>query len=180
MPDKATMYISAIEDGEYMEEKIGFWETVYGFNMSHIKSLALREPLVDTVNGQAVATTAYPYREIDLYTVKIEDLAFEVPFEIVASRDDYVHAFISYFDIDFSACHKPVRFSTGPAAKYTHWKQTVFYLEDYLTVKKGEKIEGTFKLGYNEKNHRDLDIAITYRHEGALETKSATHRYKMC
>jgi type I protein arginine methyltransferase len=30
-PDKATMYLSAIEDGEYKEEKIGFWENVYAF-----------------------------------------------------------------------------------------------------------------------------------------------------
>ena len=36
-PDKTTMYLTAIEDGQYMEEKIGFWDNVYGFNMSHIK-----------------------------------------------------------------------------------------------------------------------------------------------
>ena len=36
-PDKTTMYLTAIEDGQYMEEKIGFWENVYGFNMSCIK-----------------------------------------------------------------------------------------------------------------------------------------------
>jgi hypothetical protein len=29
-----------------------------------------------------------------------------------------------------------VGFSTSPDAPYTHWKQTVFYLEDYLTVQK--------------------------------------------
>lgn len=50
-PDKATMYIAAIEDGEYKEEKIGFWDNVYGFDMSHIKSMVLSEPLVDTVNS---------------------------------------------------------------------------------------------------------------------------------
>ncbi|CAE7843747.1 PRMT1, partial [Symbiodinium sp. KB8] len=30
-PDKATMWISAIEDGEYKEDKIHFWDNVYGF-----------------------------------------------------------------------------------------------------------------------------------------------------
>jgi protein arginine N-methyltransferase 1 len=38
-PDKATMYLTGIEDGQYMEEKIGFWDNVYGFDMSHIKSI---------------------------------------------------------------------------------------------------------------------------------------------
>src|ERR1041384_2228428 len=45
-----------------------------------------------------------------------------------------------WFDIEFTACHKPIRFSTGPHTKYTHWKQTVFYLQDVLTVEEGEEI----------------------------------------
>ncbi len=32
------------------------------------------------------------------------------------------HAFLAWFDISFEATHKKVRFSTGPHAKYTHWK----------------------------------------------------------
>jgi type I protein arginine methyltransferase len=55
MPDKATMYITGIEDAKYKNEKIGFWEDVYGFNMSAIQQVALREPLVDTVDGKAVS-----------------------------------------------------------------------------------------------------------------------------
>ncbi|KAI9013209.1 S-adenosyl-L-methionine-dependent methyltransferase [Gaertneriomyces semiglobifer] len=179
-PDRAIMYVSAIEDADYKEEKIGFWDNVYGFNMSHIKSLALREPLVDTVDSKAVVTTACAFRDIDLYTVKVEDLEFKVPFEITASRDDYIHAFLCYFDIDFTACHKPVRFSTGPHAHYTHWKQTVFYLRDYITAKKGETIKGTFSLAPNEKNPRDLDIIIEHHHNGAVASSEATHEYKMC
>ena len=45
-----------------------------------------------------------------------------------------VHAFLGWFDISFSCCHKPINFSTGPHAKYTHWKQTVFYTPETLTV----------------------------------------------
>ncbi|KAJ3412006.1 Protein arginine N-methyltransferase 1 [Chytridiales sp. JEL 0842] len=179
-PDKATMYLSAIEDGDYKEEKIGFWNSVYGFDMSHIRTLALREPLVDTVDAKAVVTDACAFREIDLYTVKIQDLTFNVPFKLTTQRDDYVHAFICYFDINFSACHKPVKFSTGPHAQYTHWKQTVFYLTDYLTVKAGETITGTFSLGPNEKNNRDLDITISYSFQGEHSSLEATHQYKMC
>ncbi|KAI8821667.1 S-adenosyl-L-methionine-dependent methyltransferase [Fimicolochytrium jonesii] len=179
-PDKATMYLSAIEDADYKEEKIGFWDSVYGFDMSHIKSLALREPLVDTVDSKAVVTTACGFRDIDLYTVKVEDLEFKVPFEITANRDDYIHAFLCYFDIDFSCCHKKVSFSTGPHARYTHWKQTVFYLREYLTIRKGEKISGTFSLAANDKNPRDLDIIINHTFHGQLASNESTHEYKMC
>ncbi|KAJ1552093.1 type I protein arginine N-methyltransferase Rmt1, partial [Nowakowskiella sp. JEL0078] len=128
-PDTAIMYIAAIEDGDYKDEKINFWDNVYGFDMSHIKHLALREPLVDTVDKNSLVTNACAFRSIDLRTVKIEDLSFSVPFEISATRDEYVHAFVSWFDINFSCCHKPVKFSTGPQSKYTHWKQvfSLFY-----------------------------------------------------
>lgn len=97
-------------------------------------------------------------------------------------RDDFVHALIAWFDIDFTACHKPIRFSTGPHTKYTHWKQTVFYLREVLTVQQGEQIRGVLENKPNDKNKRDLDVKISYQ----LQTDDLTRKaegsceYKMC
>lgn len=178
-PDKAIMYISAIEDAQYKEEKINFWEDVYGFDMSNIRDLAIKEPLVDVVEADSVVSTTCSIKEIDILSVKVEDLTFTAPFTIIAKRSDYIHAFISYFDIEFSACHKPVRFSTGPHAKYTHWKQTVLYLHDTLMVKEGEAIEGTISVRPNEKNHRDLDIELNYSLNGESYQCKNTQSYYM-
>jgi protein arginine N-methyltransferase 1 len=139
-PDKATMYIAGIEDGDYKNEKIEFWNKVYGFDMSNMRDLVMLEPLVDTVQADAVATDHCRLWTCDIQTVKKEDLTFECPFSLQVKRNDYVHALVAWFDIEFSHCHKPVRFSTGPHAKYTHWKQTVFYLEDTLMASTGEMI----------------------------------------
>jgi hypothetical protein len=38
------------------------WDSVYGFRMSSIKEAALQEPLVDTVEGKAVNTTACAFK----------------------------------------------------------------------------------------------------------------------
>lgn len=127
-----------------------------------------------------MVTSAYPYRTIDLYTVTVNDLTFKVPFKITAQRDDYIHALISYFDISFDACHKPIEFSTGPHAKYTHWKQTVFYLKEAITIKAGETIQGTFSLGPNAKNERDLDIVVDYEFKGENGDCTDSIAYKMC
>ena len=51
------------------------------------------------------------------------DLAFESDFALTARRNDYVHALVAHFDCGFTQLHKPLHFSTGPFAKYTHWKQ---------------------------------------------------------
>lgn len=45
----------------------------------------------------------------------------------------------------------------GPESPYTHWKQTVFYMEDYLTVKTGEEIFGTIGMRPNAKNNVRLE-----------------------
>ena len=66
---------------------------------------------------------------MDIQTITVEELTFACPYKLNFKRSDYCHALVSWFDIEFSHCHKPVRFSTGPGARYTHWKQTFFYLE---------------------------------------------------
>jgi protein arginine N-methyltransferase 1 len=138
-----------------------------------MKEIALTEPLVDTVELKALVTDPCPIITFDLYTVTKDDLAFEVPYSLPVKRSDFVHAVIAWFDIEFGACHKPITFSTGPHAKYTHWKQTVFYLRDVLTVEEEESVSGVLTNRPNDKNKRDLDINLTYRLETQDQTRYA-------
>jgi len=74
-------------------------------------------------------------------------------------------------------CLKRISFSTAPGSQYTHWKQTVFYLTDVLSVKKGEEIKGEFVCKPNSKNPRDLDIDISYKFHGEYDHIEAEHHY---
>ncbi|KAH8119445.1 protein arginine N-methyltransferase [Phellopilus nigrolimitatus] len=174
-PDNATMYIAAIEDQDYKDEKINFWDNVYDFDYSCIKDIALREPLVDTVELKAVVTDPCQIKHIDLRTAKKEDLTFDTTFKLTATRNDYIHAFLAWFDISFDCTHKKVQFSTGPHAKYTHWKQTVLYTRSTITISEGEAITGTLSCAPNARNNRDLDIEIAWQ---AGEQGETVH-YKM-
>lgn len=130
----------------------------------------------------------------------LKDLShMKLDFRIRCTRQDYVHAFVIWFDIVFSKCHKPVYFSTctprttpllcspcsfhvAPTAKYTHWRQSVFYLEDVLTVNEGDEISGTIDAKPNEKNHRDWDITIHTDFDGEVRLPAegdsdATHAF---
>ncbi|KAJ1804896.1 Nuclear SAM-dependent mono-and asymmetric methyltransferase [Coemansia sp. RSA 2599] len=179
-PDTATMVISTIEDSDYKDEKLNFWNDVYGFKMSCIREAAMTEPLVDTVESGVVNSSQCVFKTIDILTVKKEDLTFTAPFEITVQRDDYVQAFISWFDIEFRACHKPVRFSTGPYSKYTHWKQTIFYTKDNMTVCRGDVIKGQISCAPNSENPRDLDITIDYELDGKQDSSKDLVKYRMC
>ncbi|XP_045626045.1 protein arginine N-methyltransferase 1 isoform X3 [Procambarus clarkii] len=180
-PDRATLFVAGIEDRQYKDDKINWWDSVYGFDMSCIREVAMTEPLVDVVEAKQVVTNSCLVKEVDLYTVKKEDLAFSTPFhlQVEVRRNDYVHALITYFNIEFSKCHKRTGFSTAPEARYTHWKQTVFYFDDYLTVKHGEEIFGTFTMKPNERNNRDLDFHIEMEFHGELSDCQESHKYKM-
>ena len=97
-PDRATLRVQALEDAEYKEEKIHFWDNVYGFDMKCIKEVALAEPLVDTVEQSAVVSNSCTVLEVDIMTVRKEDLDFKANFSVRAARDDYARPSIRRFD----------------------------------------------------------------------------------
>ncbi|XP_074181346.1 protein arginine N-methyltransferase 8 isoform X4 [Rhinolophus sinicus] len=206
-PDRAALYVVAIEDRQYKDFKIHWWENVYGFDMSCIRDVAMKEPLVDIVDPKQVVTNACLIKEVDIYTVKTEELSFTSAFCLQIQRNDYIHALVTYFNIEFTKCHKKMGFSTAPGrscnahqglgfqstsasgpsgprllapdAPYTHWKQTVFYLEDYLTVRRGEELYGTISMKPNAKNVRDLDFTVDLDFKGQLCETSVSNDYKM-
>ena len=164
-PDRAVMKICAIEDGDYRKEKIDFWDNVYGFDMKCIKQTALLEPLVDTVENDAVITNQSELYNIDIRTVKVEQLAFKKNFKVVFNRDDTCHAIVVHFDTIFDhGLDTKIKFGTGPDDEYTPWKQTVFYLNDIIRVSCGDTLTGTISSKPNAGNPRDLDITIDYEY----------------
>jgi len=162
-PDEASLHICAIEDAEYRNEKINWWENVYGFDMSCIKDTALSEPLVDTCDANQVVSDAAEILHVNLNTVKRSDLDFHSEFSLVVSREDYVHALVAFFNVEFTKSHTKLRFSTGPRSKYTHWKQTVFYLDEEVLVSVNDVLKGTIDVKRNAKNPRDIDIKLGIR-----------------
>jgi len=166
LPDKANLYIAGIEDADYKAKKIDFWDNVYGFDMSCIKKIAYAEPIIDTVHSRTICTTDYLFLTLDLNTVTVTDLSFKKYFSIKVLRNDFMHALIGWFDVEFTKCNKPITLTTSPAAPYTHWKQTVFYLEDILVVHTGDEISGWLYCTPNSKNPRDMDIQIHVDFDG--------------
>lgn len=92
-----------------MQDKIEFWENVFGFSMRPIKSLALQEPLVDSVSHECVNTTTDKLISIDINKMTADDIPFDSEFELRATRNDHIHALCLWFDIFFDCSHKPVR-----------------------------------------------------------------------
>jgi len=178
-PDRANMFVALIEDHDYKQQKIHFWDQVYGYDFSCIKEMAYREPIVDSVDMEALISESACIYSIDLLSCEVSDLEFVSDWNVKVTANEFGHALLGWFDVEFSACHKPIRFTTAPYASYTHWKQTVFYLQEDIRVTKGDILHGRLSCKPNEQNPRDLDIEITYNFEGKFDTLQLTQFYQI-
>jgi len=70
LPDRAQMYIAAIEDHEYMGEKKEYWDNVYGFDMKIMSGSLFKDPMVDTVPANAVMSDSCCILDVDLVNMK--------------------------------------------------------------------------------------------------------------
>jgi len=177
------MHICGIQDADYRQQKLNFWDDVYGYKMSCFKATALAEPLVDVVPPTQIISSVQTFMEIDLYTVKVEDLDFTAEFEIEFKKREFCHALTAWFDVQFSKCHVPVGFTTAPFSEYTHWKQTVFYITEPLRVNPGQKVSGKIAVKKSSGNHRDLNIELTlnnaYQDPDTGDWQSCAQKYLM-
>ena len=164
-PDRVTFFISGLEDRRHKEENFDWWNSVHGFNMSSIRAVALTEPEVALVNKNRLVTNNCLLREINLMTLKKEDIPFETMFQLHVKRNDYIHALVVYFEVEFThiGSSKRFGFSTAPEAPYTKWRQTKFYLDDYLSCAEGELVNGVFKLKSVKPRELDIDIDVVFQ-----------------
>merc|ERR1712232_1528380 len=146
--------------------KIGFWEHLWGFDFSPMISCALQEPISDTVVPESLSTSTCCILDVDLRTCRREDLDFFAEFTLRVTRKDLLHGFAVWFDVSFEACKVPVILSTAPSKPYTHWKQTVLYLEEAIAAHPGEELKGKLAVRKNSSNPRDLDVKIAYEFKG--------------
>lgn len=105
-------------------------------------------------------------QDVNLRECSVSDTDFVSNFVLISERRDYVHAFVFWFDVTFTCCDKPLTLTTSPKSKYTHWKQTVLYIEEVLNLQQNDLINGIIAVKKNKDNPRDVDIKLSYQING--------------
>lgn len=178
LPDRCQMYVAAIEDNDYTSEKKQFWDNVYGFNMSCMSHSVFKDPVVDTVPSQQIMSDYCCVLDLDLVHMKPEEVNFSNHYSLTMNYTDRVHALVAWFDTTFQDLTRPVVLTTSPLKKYTHWKQSVFYLEKPLDVRKGETIYGSIATRQDKVNFRELNIKISFHMDEERIQKHFFQQYK--
>jgi len=172
LPNRCTLDICALSDPERYDSYVGqFWSHVYGLKMNCMRQPILEEASVEVIPGKCVASDSISVLDLDLNTCSISDTQFSANFDLNISRDCDLTGLCGYFDIFFDMPQKSIMFSTGPQAKSTHWKQTVFYLPEKLPVKEKEILKCSIVCKRMRTDVRALKISLTINEK--------TYRYIM-
>lgn len=102
LPDRAKIYVSAIEDGQFKNQKVKFWDDVYGVDMSCMSQQFVKEPLIDVCNGEMINSNSCKILDLDLVKMKKEDVEFTSEYQLTFNMNDRAHALVAWFDTDFS------------------------------------------------------------------------------
>lgn len=186
LPDKLTINLAASNKGEFnYKRKLTFWEDVYGYDMSSLKSLVFSEPIIDNVDPEYINSTICKILELDLYTcikdkchffssswcVQIKsklnsiNKSFDINDENMNIKETGIFSLITWFDCYFNL-ENSVFFSTSPFNKYTHWKQCIFYLESpIININSNDFIYGSIAASSSKSNNREIDIKLSYYYE---------------
>jgi len=161
-PDHFTMDLVGVEDPEMRNSKLEFWDSVYNFKMSCMKTSVLDEVYVKHVKSSTIATEPAVIKDIDALTCQVSDLEFAANFSLKCMRDAELTGIVGYFTTDFHKnCKNKVSFSTGPEVPPTHWEQAIMFLPKPLSVKSGASIDGRIIYKKHPKDSRGIILSLT-------------------
>lgn len=189
VPSQCSILLSAVSSPSFTSSEISFWDDVYGFKMSCMKEGIEKEAEITVLPQSEVVSTTCGIRDILINKETLKDVeGFKSEFElrIITPGQSKVHGFFGWFDTFFTinnraipslsldtndgALDQPgeVQFTTGPQGTPTHWKQTLFLLQDGgIDVQEGDVLKGSFGCKKRkEENSRELEVEMVWRKEG--------------
>uniref|UniRef100_H2UUN9 Protein arginine N-methyltransferase 3 n=1 Tax=Takifugu rubripes TaxID=31033 RepID=H2UUN9_TAKRU len=163
-PDLCNISLAAVGDIDRHQDRIAFWEDVYGFDMACMKTAVVAEAVVEVLKADTLISEPTVIQTIDCNRVRLSELEFTSDFSLKITNTTECTAIVGYFDVFFDkGCSTKVMFSTGPQVPKTHWKQTVFLLERPFHVKAGEDLQGKITVRKNKKDPRSLLVTFDLR-----------------
>ena len=160
-PDCCSMSMACVSDEKFWDEKIGFWDAVYGCKMSCMKKYAMEEAIIDVFDEDIIISKPVEVKSINVMKAKIEDLDFKTNFDVIITKSTVCTGMIGHFDIGFQKnLQNPISFSTGSQSTPTHWKQTMFLFERKLKVQKGDILKSKINCRKDPRDKRALIVEL--------------------
>ena len=103
LPNYFEMHLFAVSDMQTFENKIGYWSDVYGFKMSCMRQLIVKDAQIQVVDNENVISDYCRFKTIDCQTCTTSDIReFKSDFSLKIDRDCQLTALGSSFDTFFN------------------------------------------------------------------------------
>ncbi|GLB38566.1 putative class I-like SAM-binding methyltransferase superfamily, protein arginine N-methyltransferase family protein [Lyophyllum shimeji] len=113
-PSQCRMELALCDATEVYKERIGFWNDVYGFDLSAMAEDLYDDAIIDVVGPDTLLSAPYTIKDLILSETTPRQLDFSSSFTLVstAERRTKVNSFVLYFDTFFTVSGHPVPSST--------------------------------------------------------------------
>mmetsp|Transcript_40585 Transcript_40585/g.65266 ORF Transcript_40585/g.65266 Transcript_40585/m.65266 type:complete len:296 (+) Transcript_40585:416-1303(+) len=186
LPTEATLFLGAFSWPEKIQEHIGCWRRMYGYDFTPLLPLASRslieEPIVEMLTPQQEVTESEPILHLDLRTVEEKDLVeWKANATLKAIISARVYGVFAWFEVQFPRSKPDTKersskvekefddsgliLSTSPEDEPTHWAQTIFFFENFPLLEQDDRLETKLNVKTNAQNPRLLDIEVSWRHQ---------------
>lgn len=195
IPSSATLWIAPLKDETYLLDHVSYWRDVYGFDMKAMQEGIYDEVRVDFMPKSSLCGEAYPFKVLDLYSTRPEDLSFTANWEAeLGGNSDHPDGFLIWFDNFFCpsrteqvpeptatpaawAATSPghVAFTTGPDGPETHWKQGLLLTapqKPSQTISSPHRLSGQITFSAPPDNARALTIGLKWSTENGERNQS--------
>jgi len=82
VPSHINLAISTLSDSEFINDRVNFWNEVYGFKMTAMKEKIDEDVIVAGLGKNSLSSTPVTFCHLPLAAVTVEDLSFIKPFEL--------------------------------------------------------------------------------------------------
>lgn len=163
VPSQTSILLSAYAGQPWINDRVKYWDNVYGFDMSCMKEGIEDEAIIEVYDNGEVVSGEQAITDILTGSTSISALSFTSPFKLPINRSPtsspdsksfLLHSFLAHFDTYFTSSARladsslrkesvkenegEVFFTTGAWDTPTHWKQTAFLLKNPIEVEIGE------------------------------------------
>ncbi|TFK70555.1 protein arginine N-methyltransferase [Pluteus cervinus] len=113
-PSQCKMMFALCDGSEIYKERIGFWNDVYGFDLSTMGNDLYDEAIIDVLGPNSLLSEPYTVKDLLLSEITSRQLDFVSSFSVTSTSDrrTKANAFVLYFDTFFTSNGHPISPST--------------------------------------------------------------------
>nr|XP_057938914.1 protein arginine N-methyltransferase 2 [Doryrhamphus excisus] len=191
-PSSATLTLVPCMAHGYYAEKMAFWENTYGLDFTPLQPLALQEffakpKFSHVMDPDDCLASPEDVIRLDMYTLQVADLEeMQGQFQFCLEKSGLFHGFSAWFSVCFKSLEEggaSVELNTGPNAEPTHWKQTLFMLDEPIFAHVGDSIRGSIILRRNPVWRRHMTVTLHWdvssHVQEALSCKAGSKTFPM-